>query len=173
MSKDNPKEPLVSVIIPCYNSEKYISETLDSVINQAYKNWECIVVDDHSTDNSIDIVQEYCKKHDNIKSLTNPKKGAPAARNFGLENVRGEYIQFLDSDDLLSENKILKQVNCLKENDVQIVYGEWHFFYNNTLSKYNKKYPLFKQFNTSLDLILYMWNMDLFIASHSYLISTK
>jgi glycosyltransferase involved in cell wall biosynthesis len=98
---------MISIIIPMYNRATLIGETLDSIFVQIYADWECIVVDDGSTDNSIDIVQKYVDKDSRFKLLIRPEnyvKGAPTCRNIGYENSKGEYIYFFDSDDLISNN---------------------------------------------------------------------
>ncbi|MBL7897068.1 MAG: glycosyltransferase family 2 protein, partial [Crocinitomicaceae bacterium] len=100
---------LVSIIIPCYNSEKYIRETVLSVINQTYENIEILCVDNGSTDGTLKILNTLKSDFPQIQLLIQPKKGAPAARNLGLAQSKGEVIQFLDSDDLLIPNKIEKQ----------------------------------------------------------------
>jgi glycosyltransferase involved in cell wall biosynthesis len=103
--------PLVSIIIPAYNSSAYIGQTLKSVLEQTYRPIEIIVVDDGSTDGTIAEASHY-KKH-GVTILSNPKKGACAARNFGYMHSKGEFIQFLDSDDPIAPNKIESQLNQL------------------------------------------------------------
>lgn len=103
--------PLVSIIIPAYNSEKYITECLQSVLDQSWTNREIIVVNDGSTDTTRSIILNH--KNQGIKLVEQENKGAAAARNNGLKYSKGDYIQFLDSDDLLSPNKLLIQVNAL------------------------------------------------------------
>ncbi len=100
---ENTNTPAVSVVIPMYNAEKYIGECLDSLLNQTFKNFEVIIVNDCSTDNSCAVVESYVKKFgDRLKILGNKKNsGADASRNNGLMISRGEYIFFMDSDDLL------------------------------------------------------------------------
>jgi glycosyltransferase involved in cell wall biosynthesis len=109
------KSPLISVIIPLYNSEEYIIETIDSVLNQTYPNIEIIVVNDGSTDNSSYLVQE--KENPQITLINISNGGASKARNIGIENAKGTYIQFLDADDILSPNKIEEQVKILESNN--------------------------------------------------------
>ena len=104
-------EPLVSIIIPVYNSEKYLDETIRSAIQQTWPNKEIIVVDDGSTDNSLSIAIKY--QGQQLKVFVQENKGASAARNKGLAEAKGEYIQFLDADDLLSKNKIESQITEL------------------------------------------------------------
>lgn len=104
--------PLVSIVIPCYNREEYISDAIDSCLIQTYKNIEIIVVDDGSTDNSIEVLQRYGEK---IHLLTQPNKGVSAARNKGLSHVSGEYVVMLDSDDWLSADLIEKHIETHKQ----------------------------------------------------------
>jgi len=111
-------EPIVSIIIPCYNREKLIPETLDSVINQAYPDWEAIVVDDGSTDSSLQVVGNYCSKEPRIKlyKRDHEPKNAAVCRNIGIEKAKGKYLVFLDSDDLLTSDSLFKRVNYMENN---------------------------------------------------------
>lgn len=92
---------MISIIIPLYNAEQYIVETLNSVLSQTYTNWECIIIDDGSTDHSADIVLEYIKKDNRFYYFKQENGGPSKARNYGLSVAKGEYIQFLDADDVL------------------------------------------------------------------------
>ncbi|MGB5920496.1 glycosyltransferase family 2 protein [Arcobacter sp.] len=114
------KQPLVTVIIPLYNAEKYISKTIDNVINQTYQNWEMIVVDDCSTDISRNIVKDYEEKDHRIKLIESESNfGGPARpRNIGVENAKGEYIAFLDADDIWLPQKLEKHLEFMKQNDL-------------------------------------------------------
>ena len=103
--------PLVSIIIPVYNAESYVAETIQSALSQTWPNKEIIIIDDGSTDNSLAIINQY--QRENVKIFTQQNKGASIARNYGLQEAKGEYIQFLDADDLLSANKITAQMNLL------------------------------------------------------------
>ena len=116
---------LVSVITPMYNSEKTISRTIESVINQSYNKWEMIIVDDGSSDKSADVVKEYCKRESRILFFQNEeKKGVSYARNRAINMSRGQYIAFLDSDDWWKAEKIEKQIACFGDNECAIVYSE-------------------------------------------------
>jgi glycosyltransferase involved in cell wall biosynthesis len=139
---------LVSLIIPLYNTEKYIAEALDSVLCQIFTDWECIVIDDHSIDNSVRIVQEYCNKYpDKIKLYTNPRKGACAARNYGTELAKGKFLKYLDADDALyDENVLQKQLDFIVQGDYDIVSGD-EYYYNNTFEESN----LIKKRTTFID----------------------
>ena len=93
----------VSIIIPVYNSEPYLSRCLDSVLAQTYPKIEVLLIDDGSTDNSYAICQQYAQRDSRMKVIHQQNQGAAAARNTGLDNATGEYIMFCDSDDILSE----------------------------------------------------------------------
>ena len=98
--------PKISVIIPVYNTEKYLEQCLESVINQTYKDLEIICVNDASTDNSFDVINEYSKKDSRIKYINfETNKGVSAARNVGLEAATGDYICFIDSDDWIEQTQ--------------------------------------------------------------------
>ncbi len=115
---------LVSIIVPCYNYGNFLSETLDSVLCQTYNNWECLVIDDGSTDNTKEVADFYRNKDSRIKYFYQENRGLPAARNHGLAVSSGDFIQFLDADDLLEESKIEVQMDFILKNDhVGIVYG--------------------------------------------------
>ena len=119
------KESSVSVIIPCYNAGKYIKETIESVINQAYTNWELIVIDDCSTDNSCNIVKEIANRDNRIRLLsTGRNTGTPAEpRNIGLREANGEYVALLDADDIWYPNKLEEQMNLVRDQGAKIVYS--------------------------------------------------
>lgn len=114
---------LVSIISPSYNCEKFIGKTIESVLAQTYQNWELIIVDDCSTDNTDTVVADY---HDNrIRYLKNNKNsGAAVSRNKALREAKGRWIAFLDSDDLWLPEKLEKQIHFMKTND-------YHFSYTN------------------------------------------
>lgn len=107
--------PKVSIIIPLYNSEEYINQAIDSCINQTYTNIEIIVIDDGSTDNSKSCLEDYIKEN-KIKYFYQDNRERSAARNYGLDVSTGDYICFLDSDDLLHRDKVQKQVELLEKN---------------------------------------------------------
>lgn len=119
-------EPLVSIITPCYNAEKYIAETIESVIDQSYQNWELIIVDDISTDKSIEIIDFYSKKDSRIKYyILDEKGGASIARNKAIMQSTGKYIAFLDSDDIWKKDKLKKQVDFMEENHINFSYHNY------------------------------------------------
>lgn len=119
--------PLVSIITPCYNSAPYITEAIHSVISQSYSNWEMLIVDDCSSDNSSSIIQSYASIDNRIKYFkTEVRSGAPAQpRNIGIEKAQGEYIAFLDSDDIWLSDKLKEQCEFLEENHLSFVYSDY------------------------------------------------
>lgn len=121
---------LVSVIMPSYNTSKYISDSIQSVVNQTYKNWELIIVDDCSTDNTIEIVKPFLKDN-RIVFLRNEKNcGAAVTRNVALKLAKGRYIAFLDSDDLWLPEKLEKQLIFMKENNYAFTFTDYRIKLN-------------------------------------------
>ena len=114
--------PLVSVIIPCFNAQQWLSEAIDSVLTQTYPQIEIIVIDDGSTDGSLEIIKSYGEQ---IIWETGSNQGANRARNRGFALAQGEYIQYLDADDYLFPDKIAEQVRFLKASVADIVYADW------------------------------------------------
>lgn len=146
----------VSVIIPSYNSINSLEETLDSVINQTYQNIEVIIVDDHSADGSFDLAKTF--ESDTIKVVKNTGKGACAARNYGFSLSQGDYIQFLDADDLLSPNKIEKQVDKLHELEEDcIVTGIWGRFRNDISEVIWSNQKVNRSFNPAHRWLMESW----------------
>jgi glycosyltransferase involved in cell wall biosynthesis len=117
--------PEVSVIIPTYNRSKSIGKTIKSVLNQNYTDFEIIIVDDNSSDNTENVIKSYSNNYSCIQYIKhNENKGAPAARNTGIENSKGKYIALLDDDDEWFPDKLTKQVQMIKQlpDDVGLVY---------------------------------------------------
>ena len=115
------EEIKISVIIPIYNTSKYLTECLDSIMNQTFRGFEIIMIDDGSTDRSYEIALDYKKKDDRFILIRTDNRGQSAARNMGLDNAKGEYIYFLDSDDYLSSNALEILYNKAKNDDLDIL----------------------------------------------------
>lgn len=111
---------LISVIIPIYNSDKYLSECFESIINQTYTNYEIILVNDGSTDKSKYICEDFCKKYKKFKLYNNENHGVSYSRNFGIEKANGEYICFVDSDDILDFNYFEKLKKNMSESNADL-----------------------------------------------------
>jgi len=111
-------EALVSIVMPAYNAEKYIGAAIDSVIAQTYQNWELIVVDDASNDNTASVIEEYTKKDIRVKyHRLHENSGAAIARNTAIELAHGKYMAFLDSDDTWFPEKLSKQISFMEKNN--------------------------------------------------------
>ncbi len=168
--------PLVSILIPLYNAEEYFDETMKSLLFQTYKNLEIIIVDDGSTDASLEIARNYEKLHKNVKVYTQLNSGAQKARNRAFELSKGEYIQYFDADDIMHPHKILSQIEVLRQNDFQettVATGKWISFkesIENTLyvdliinKSYENKFLYFKE----------SWENVQYIIGQSWLITRK
>ena len=109
-------KPEISIIIPVYNSSKYIKSCLDSILNQTFKNFEVIIIDDGSTDNSYDILKEYSTKNTSIKLFKNSNHGVSFTRNYGISLAQADYLCFIDSDDWIDENYLENFYNVIQLN---------------------------------------------------------
>src|SRR5690625_5205046 len=126
MSNENKVSQLVTVITPTYNSENYIAETIESVLNQTYKHFEMIIVDDGSKDKTVKIIEQYLKKDDRLKMIRlKQNQGAAVARNTAINNANGRYLAFLDSDDLWLPEKLEKQLKFMQEKDVAFSFTKY------------------------------------------------
>ena len=114
----------ISTVIPCYNAEEYIEETINSVLNQTYKNIEIICVDNGSIDRTFSIIEKLSKKNSNIFLFHEKEKGASNARRKGLNKTTGDFIQFLDADDIIHSEKFEKQLNYMLLNKLDIVVSD-------------------------------------------------
>lgn len=132
------QKDLVSIIVPVYNSERFLKETIKTVKNQTFKNWELLLVNDCSTDNSKNIINDEIKKDKNIRLIElKENSGAAVARNVGIDSANGRYIAFLDSDDLWKNQKLEKQLEFIKENECAFSFTGYEFA--NELGKGNGK----------------------------------
>lgn len=143
-----------SVIIPAYNSEKTIVRTLDSVFNQNYASLEVIVVNDGSTDNTEQVVKSYSDK---IIYIAQKNSGVSVARNTGFQHSSGDFIQYLDADDLLTEDKISKQVKAIVDSRSDVAYGDWKKF--NELDGYQEFETIVREIKgrPEIELITDFW----------------
>jgi len=168
-------KPLVSIIIPVYNSEKYISETILSALNQTWPNKEILIVDDGSQDASFSIAKSFGSE--NVKVFHQQNQGASTARNKGIKEAKGNYIQFLDADDLLEENKIEQQLKAIDfANDVLAICPVIHFpdgqFYKDFSPSEHEK-SFYKSSSNPLHFLLKLYgaenNRAGMIALHAWL----
>jgi len=137
-------KPLVSIIIPTYNYALLIPETLESVLNQSYDNWECIIIDDGSTDDTTEVVEDFISRHSGypFKYVKKINEGTSVAKNTGINIAAGKYIQFLDADDLISPDKLKIQVSILEAADADLVFSKSLFFIDGDSGRMlTDKYP--------------------------------
>jgi len=122
------KHPLVSIVVPVYNAARFMDDTIQSVLNQTYQNWELLLVDDCSSDDSVQIIKKYQKKDERIKLFELSKNsGAAIARNTGIDNSKGRYLAFLDADDLWIKNKLELQVTFMQEKNAAFSFTGYEF----------------------------------------------
>lgn len=169
---------LISIIIPTYNRAHIITETLDSVISQTYTNWECIIIDDRSTDNTKEIIDNYLKKDERISFIVksdNQKKGASTSRNIGLSLAKGDYIQFLDSDDVIANNKLEEQLKVISNEPTRaVVTCKWGVFEksNKSATIFHENF-LYKNFYDIRDYFELVGEYGGFLPLHCFLIDKK
>ena len=123
------ERPFVDVIIPNYNKDEFLAEAINSVINQTYKNWYLYIIDNHSTDNSVQIINKFSNLK-NIKIILLKKnKGPSFSRNYGMRISKSKYISFLDSDDGWAKDKLEKQISFMEKNDLNFTYTDYTSFF--------------------------------------------
>ena len=157
-------DPKVSILIPLYNAEEYIVETIDSSLAQTYKNIEIIIVDDGSTDSGLNIAREYEEKYENIQVDTQKNSGASTSRNRAFELSSGEFIQYLDADDILHPDKIRLQMKILlNEYERTLIFGKYGYFYKNIENIDWKNLPVNKNYDDSKQFLLDLWGSGMSI----------
>lgn len=156
----------VSIIIPCYNQGQFLDETLASVVNQTYTDWECLIVNDGSVDNTAEIALNWVAKDNRFQYFLKKNGGVSSTRNFGIEKAKGKFIQFLDCDDLLDKKKLelsFTEYN-LKQN-VKLVISNFRMFSDN-VNKSTKPYCNLNQNLFTYESLLYQWNDTFSIPIH-------
>lgn len=146
---------LVTIIVPIYNVEKYLNECIESILNQTYKNIEVVLVDDGSTDNSDEIIDEYTKKDSRIVAIHKKNEGVSSARNDGLKIARGEYICFADADDILMEDYVEYMYNMIERDKSDIALTKKMFSNFNNKQIKNDKQEIYSGEDTAIDIMLY------------------
>lgn len=123
---ENKQNPLISIITPAYNAENFISQTIESALRQTYTNWEMILVDDRSTDRTVEYIKSYQEQDDRIKLIElEENSGSAVARNTAMEAAKGQYFAFLDSDDLWTPQKLEKQLRFMQEKDIAFSFTKY------------------------------------------------
>ena len=139
--------PLISVVIPAYNAEQFLDETLESVLSQTYENWECIIVNDGSTDSTESVAKKWCEKDSRFRLTNKENGGLSSARNWGIKESKAEYIAFLDADDILTPDSLEVRINVLIEQNVDLVATK--------LQHFTDKLPKVSKNNARQDVLYY------------------
>lgn len=165
-------EPLISVIVTCFNQEKFLDNTLSSVYCQTYNVWECLIVDDGSTDKSRIIAEEWQKKDKRFRLILKEHGGVSTTRNVGLNNATGEYIQFLDGDDFLDKNKFKVSIDHLKNvsSSKNIIISDFEL-YSDKKKMFLPPYCNLSLKNLNFENVLFKWDENYSIPIHCGLIS--
>ncbi len=167
---------LVSVIVPCFNQGRYLGEALDSILAQSYPRWECIVVNDGSTDETHRVAERYCRKDPRIRYVTQSNAGLSAARNVGLEIATGDLFQFLDADDLILPEAMATMVGALSDIETPaLAYCNWYRSQLDgvpVMTSIRLSTPTLQSERPLLDLIA-RWETDLSIPAHCFLFDAR
>ena len=167
---------LISIIIPTYNRANVLEQTLNSVLKQTYTNWECIVVDDGSTDATDKLLAEYCRQDSRFQCHKRPKerpKGGNTCRNLAFELSKGSFIKWLDSDDVLSDDLLLSQINAVStslESKYILATSKWNYFTETTKDVTPKIKQINKNYDSGFDLICDFGTYNTFLPPHVYLV---
>lgn len=164
----NTENPLVSIITPFYNAENYIGDTIKTVLNQTYSNWELLLVDDGSVDGSAAIASSF--KDARIRLIRQKNAGQGAATNNAIDLAQGEFFQFLDADDLMHRQKTENQIRDLIEHKEYLGVSKWAFFRHQPSDANFKMEPVFFS-GDSIDWVYELWTNDTMMHTNSYMIS--
>ncbi|MEJ8591286.1 glycosyltransferase family 2 protein [Riemerella anatipestifer] len=131
---------MVSIIIPVYNTEKYLEKCINSIVEQTYTNWELLLINDGSQDDSLSICEKYANEYSNIYVFSQENKGPSAARNIGIDNAHGQYICFVDSDDWVDDNYLEIFIGNMSENEDMMVVQDHKRIINDKIIRYTNGY---------------------------------
>lgn len=158
------KLPLISIIIPCYNQAEYLHECLESVFNQNYEHWECLIIDDGSTDKSEISAQNWAAKDSRFKYFKKINAGPSSARNLGLNNSLGDWILFLDGDDVIDKEKLSKSIS--NSDNYDMVISNFKMLTGEIISE---PFSDLKRYEINLENIVSRWDIDFNIPIHCIL----
>ena len=166
------KNSLVSIIVPCYMQANFIADTLESVLLQSYQQWECIIIDDGSTDNTQEITKEWLLKDHRFKYFKKVNEGVSSARNIGIMKAKGDYLQFLDADDTIHTEKIKIQIDSLRNTSEDYVsICDYYYSFESDIKSVNTSENNVCFFKTSkyLHELISNWEDGLSIPIHCFL----
>ena len=158
---------LVSVIIPCYNQARFLKDSVGSVLSQTYVNWECIIIDDGSTDDCKIVAENLCKKDRRIRYIYQTNRGLSGARNSGLREAKGDFIQLLDADDVIAQNKFEMQLSCVEGNDVIVSH---HTMFTDSIDNTFENVFSRSKYDLTREGILYSFGLKFVFPPHAALI---
>jgi glycosyltransferase involved in cell wall biosynthesis len=167
--------PKISVIVPCFNQGRFLGQALDSILNQPVEDWECLIIDDGSNDNSQELAYKYVNQDPRFKYLYQKNQGVSTARNVGIMQAKGKYIHFLDADDLVLPNLYSEFVKILDSDDcIDLIYGKTNFIDVNGIF-INKPYKLPKNIeNYAIQLLLgNLFPIQAVLVRHQILITNN
>lgn len=167
------ENPLISIVIPMYNAKMYIAKTLESIVHQSYQNWEIIIVDNNSNDDSKKIVKEFAQSESRLKliELAQNSGGPAKPRNIGLDHAQGEYVAFLDADDIWLSDKLEKQIEFMRDEDLNFTSCDCSLIdEEDHMIQLGKKHSLFEKIFSKNNLCDVIKNN--FILTSSVLIRT-
>jgi len=164
--------PLVSLIIPAYNQAQYLAATLQSVFDQSHTHWECIIVNDGSTDQTAQIAASWVHKDPRFQCVHQENQGLSAARNAGLQKAQGDWIQFLDADDLLHPDKLSASLEAATTQGAAVCITDFKRFTNN-IHKLKKAYCNLSEVDFSFDSFLLEWDLRFTVPIHCALFAQK
>lgn len=169
--------PIVSIIIPCYNQARFLPDTINSLIEQTLPNWECIIINDGSTDNTHQVAIKLANNEQRIHYIQQKNQGLSGARNTGLNHAQGRYIQFLDADDLIEPEKLRLQVDSLAGvNELSLCYSDYRHCHENnvleTLKRDDFPPPRFIMLKPLYD-IAKRWETQFSIPVHAFLFDAR
>lgn len=154
----------VSIIIPCYNQSAFLGPCLDSVLNQTYTDWECLLIDDGSTDSTEKIAKKWTKKDDRFSYHKKKNEGVTKTRNFGLDIAKGEWIQFLDADDVLDKNKLKKSLE--NHNGANIIVTNFAMIFGDEIKD---AFCDLSQYELTFENLVSRWDIDFNLPIHCVL----
>ena len=168
--------PLISVIVPCFNQARFLRDCLDSVLAQTYPHWECIIINDGSTDDTRQVSLEYTSKDSRFRYVEQENRGLSGTRNRGLGEMRGTHVQFLDSDDMIRPEKLQLQIEALAGVEgLSVVWCDYHLLSDQDAGRRFQQTPLPTRFVTERPLwdIASRWESELSIPVHCFLFDAR
>lgn len=164
------ENPLISVIVPSYNYAHYLPDLINSLQRQSYSNWECIIVDDNSMDNTKEVVNSFMEKDIRIKYYFQENGGPAKARNYGISIAKGDYIQFIDADDFIGDEKFQLEIELFnKNNSIDIVYSSYTFVDSDLKKQWRDEKKWESLSSKPFYNFINYWEAGLMIPIHSFL----